>query len=338
MTVNRDIWIIAAHTGDAVDEAAFGLIAEARDIISRGGGIGRVTAVILGMPEDAALASLKDGGADRIIQIRHESLNRYNGELFARVLFEIIKGRSLSCLLLAQNEGSSDLGHMLAGMMNAPLITRAVDFSLDADNRAVAIRPISNGYLFEEVIIDTDTPPVVSYLPSVLSSVSPFEGCADTAIEVITPEIDENSLSTRVINVIHAAPENLSIEDAEIVVAGGRGAGKGDAFNMIHDLAKEIGASVGGTRPVIDLQLLPYERQIGQTGKSVAPDLIINCGISGANEYSAGMEKSKHVISINKDPRARIFRFSDLGVVGDLKEIIPLLIERIRELKRNSKR
>jgi electron transfer flavoprotein alpha subunit len=337
LTVERDIWIIAHHKGDAVDETAFGLIVEARDIISRSGGSGKVTAVILGMPEDAVMASFKKGGADRIIHLKHNSLDTYNGELFARVLFDLANGRSFSCMLIAQNEGRSDLAPRLAAMMNSALITRAVDFSFNEENRGVAIRPVSNGYLFEEVVINTVNPPVISYLPSVLNAVNPYMGQVDTSVEVITPEIDETTLSTRVINIIKAVPETLSIEDASIVVAGGRGAGKGDVFNIIHDLAKEIGASVGGTRPVIDLQLLPFERQIGQTGKTIAPDLVINCGISGANEYSAGMEKSKHVISINKDPRARVFRFSDLGVIGDLKEIIPLLIERIREVKEENK-
>jgi electron transfer flavoprotein alpha subunit len=337
LIVNRDIWILAHHTGDAVAETAFGLIAEARDIVSRSGGNSKVTAVILGVPEDDAFASLKNGGADRIIHLKHNALNHYNGELCARVLFDLANGRSFSCMLLAQNEGRSDLAPRLSVMMNSALITRAVDFSFNEENRGVAIRPVSNGYLFEEVVINTVNPPVISYLPSVLSAVNPYMGQVDTPVEVIIPEIDESTLSTRVINVIKAAPENLSIEDASIVVAGGRGAGKGDDFNIIHELAKEIGASVGGTRPVIDLKLLPFERQIGQTGKIIAPDLIVNCGISGANEYSAGMEKARNVISINKDPRARVFRFSDLGVVGDLKEIIPLLIERIREGKEESK-
>ena len=109
--------------------------------------------------------------------------------------------------------------------------------------------------------------------------------------------------------------------------------GKGAAFDIIHDLAKTIGGSVGGTRPIIDWGDLPYERQIGQTGKYVAPRLIINCGISGANEYTAGMEKSQRVIAIDRNPRARIFRFADLGVVGDAHEILPLLISRIEDRK-----
>lgn len=333
----KDIWILVQHSGDAVEESTFGLIAEARRIIRNAGETGSVTAVLMGNIEDNALASLKRGGADKIIHIKHDLLDRYHGELFARVFFKTAKNNSMSCILIAQNEGASDFGARFSAMMNAPLVTKAMDFGFDDKGRGVALRPVSNGYQFERIIIDEENAPVISYLPAVLSAVSDSKKIYDTPVEVIVPDVDENSLETKIINIIEAEPEDLDIEDADIVVAGGRGAGKGDDFNIIHELAKEIGGSVAGTRPVIDSLLLPFERQIGQTGKTVVPGLIINCGISGANEYSAGMEKSINVISINKDSHARIFRFSDLGVVGDLKAIIPLLIERLREMKEDGK-
>ena len=146
-------------------------------------------------------------------------------------------------------------------------------------------------------------------------------------------EVSLDDLKTRVVKIIEAAPEDLDLEEADIVVAGGRGVGKDDAFGLMHELAKELGGTVGGSRPVIDWQTLPYERQIGQTGKTVTPQLLVNCGISGANEYTAGIEKSQLVIAINTDARARIFRFADLGVVGDVHEVVPLLISRLKEIK-----
>ena len=329
----KDIWILVDHTGDTVNETAFGLIAEAGHIIRDAGGEGSVTAVIMGLMEYDAVESIKNSSVDRIIHIKHASLERFNGELFAGVFYEATKGHNISCILLSQNESSSDFPARLAAMMDTALVTRAMDFGFDEKGMGVAIRPVSNGYLFDEMTVDAVNPPVVVFLPSVLSTVSNNKKNKETPVEEVVPDIDETLLNTRVVNVIKADSRDLSIEDADIVVAGGRGAGKGDAFDIVHELAREIGASVGGTRPVIDNQLLPFERQIGQTGKTVSPGLIINCGISGANEYSAGMEKSKNVISINKDPRARIFRFSDLGVVGEVNEIIPLLIERIKKLK-----
>jgi len=327
---NRNIWILVQHNTDSIEESTFGLITEARRILREAGGSGTVTAVLMGTLEDGALTSLKEGGAERIIHIKHELLDRYYGELFAKLFFEATAGHSISFIFLSQSEKTSDFSARLAALMNAPLVTRAMDLKIDEHGKVMAIRPVSNGYLFEKVKIETNATPVISFLPSVLSAVCNFNKGNDTPLEVIVPEIDESDLHAKVMNVIEAVPEDLDIEEADIVVAGGRGAGKGEGFNIVHELAEVIGGSVGGTRPVIDSRILPFERQIGQTGKTVTPDLIINCGISGANEYSAGMEKSKNVISINKDPRARIFRFSDLSVVGDVKEVLPLLVERIK--------
>ncbi len=330
----KDIWILVDHTGDTVDETTFGLIAEAGRIISDAGGEGSVTAVIMGPLGHDAVTSIKNSSADRIIHIKHELLGNYHGEVFARVFYEAVKGNDISCIILSQKDGASDFAPRLAAMMNTALVTRAMDFRFDEKGRGLALRPVSNGYLFDEIMVDTANPPVVVFLPSVLSDIGDHKDNINITVDEIFPDIDETLLNTKIVNIINADPGDLSIEDADMVVAGGRGAGKGDAFDIIHELAGEIGASVGGTRPVIDNRLLPFERQIGQTGKTVSPGLIINCGISGANEYSAGMEKSKNVISINKDPRARIFRFSDLGVVGDIREIVPLLIERIKEIKK----
>jgi electron transfer flavoprotein alpha subunit len=154
-------------------------------------------------------------------------------------------------------------------------------------------------------------------------------------VDVITEPMDESldDLKTKVMKIIEAEPTELDLEEAEIIIAGGRGLGKDEDFEIIHNLAGFIGGSVAGTRPVIDWQTLPFERQIGQTGKTVTPRLIFVCGISGANEFTAGMEKSQLVIAINTDPHARIFRFAELGIIGDVHEILPLLITRLKELK-----
>jgi electron transfer flavoprotein alpha subunit len=169
----------------------------------------------------------------------------------------------------------------------------------------------------------------VTFLPSVLSS----EGVEPKKAEilVVLPQAGFEVSKTEVKALVEPDPETLDLEEADIIVSAGRGVGKGEAFRIIHDLAKAIGGSVSGTRPVIDWQTLPYDRQIGQTGKTVTPRLLVACGISGANEYTVGMEKSQLVIAINTDSKARIFRFADLGVVGNVHEVLPLLIKRLRE-------
>jgi electron transfer flavoprotein alpha subunit len=211
-----------------------------------------------------------------------------------------------------------------------------VDAHVGKEGRIRLARPIANGYLFETTESLATAGTLVTFLPSVLPDPHPQKK-APVDVRQIVPNFDPGNLAVQSVEIIEADPETLAIEEADIVVAAGRGAGKAEAFKTVQRLARAMGASVGGTRPIIDDHLLPFERQIGQTGKTVTPRLIINCGISGANEYTAGMEKSQWVIAINTDARARIFRFADLGVVGDLQQVLPLLVERLEKIANDTK-
>jgi electron transfer flavoprotein alpha subunit len=231
--------------------------------------------------------------------------------------------------LMAHSAESADLAPRLAAALGTGLVAHAVDLKIDAHGQVTAVQPITNGYLFQELEFESPPPYLVTFIPSVLSS----EGTEPKRAEilVVAPQAGFEASKTEVKAFVKPDPETLDLEEADILVSAGRGVGRGEAFQVIYDLAKEIGASVSGTRPVIDWQILSYDRQIGQTGKTVTPRLLVACGISGANEYTVGMEKSQLVIAINTDPKARIFRFADLGVVGDVHEILPLLIRRLRE-------
>lgn len=327
----NDIWTLVQHREGGIEETSFGLIGEASRICELGGE-GTVTAVCLGFDLEAELGTLGAYGVDRVLYVGGESFVRYQGELFARELFKLAEKHNPTCILVTQTEETSDLCSRLAALLQTALVTCAMDLHVDQSGKFHAIRPVSNGYLFESIRLECSSAPIISFLPAVLTSPEPDKpGKAEILVETL--EEQPGDLETKVIRVIEADPEDLDIGEADIVVSGGRGVGKDEAFDIIHDLARAIGGSVGATRPVIDWQTLPYERQIGQTGKTVTPRLIINCGISGANEYTAGMEKSQLIIAINTDPRARIFRFADLGVVGDVHQVLPILIERLKDMK-----
>ena len=327
----KDIWILVQHREGTIEETSFGLIGEARRICELGGE-STVTAVCLGFSLEAELGTLGAYGVDRVLYVESESLVRYQGELFAKELFRLAEKHKTFCILVAQTAETSDLCSRLAALLETALVTCAMDLNVDQSEKFHAIRPVSNGYLFESIRLECRGAPIISFLPGVLTSPEP-DKTGKTEILTETLEEQPGDLKTKVIRIIEADPEDLDIEEADIIVSGGRGVGKDEAFDIIHDLARAIGGSVGASRPVIDWQILPYERQIGQTGKAVTPRLIINCGISGANEYTAGMEKSQLVIAINTDPRARIFRFADLGVIGDVHQVLPILIERLKEMK-----
>jgi len=327
-----DVWVFVHQRDAEIEDATYGLVNEARRLMAQLGDAGRVTAVALGPAPESVLAALGAYGVHRVLHVADDRMARYQGEIFGRALLDLVQKENPACLLMAQSSETEDLAQRVAAMMKTALVTRAMDFSMTADGNARAIRPVANGYLFEDVILDGRPAPIVLFLPSVLFDTEPDREEAAAVINVPVPDPSDD-LKTRTVRVIEAAPEDLDLEEADIIVAGGRGVGKGDSFDVIHELARAIGGSVGGTRPIIDWGVLPYERQIGQTGKYVSPRLIINCGISGANEYTAGMEKSQQVIAIDLNPRARIFRFADLGVVGDVQEILPLLIARIEDQK-----
>ena len=327
-----DIWILVQQRDGEMEAATYGLATEAKRLNAALGDGGQITAVSLGPAAKSALESLGTYGVNRVLHATSERMTRYQGERFGRALFDLVQKENPACLLMAQSSQTEDLAQRLAAMMKTALVTRAMDFSMTADGTARALRPVANGYLFESVSLSTQPPPIVLFLPAVLLETQPDRDAAAAVTQVGLSEPDDD-LKTRTVKVIEAAPEDLDLAEADIIVAGGRGVGKGEAFNIIHALARAIGGSVGGTRPIIDWGDLPYERQIGQTGKYVSPRLIINCGISGANEYTAGMEKSQQVIAIDRNPRARMFRFADLGVVGDVHEILPALISRIEDRK-----
>jgi electron transfer flavoprotein alpha subunit len=333
--MTTDIWTWMHLSAEGQNEPDLGLIAEARRLVQEIGG-GRVTVVAAGEDTDSLLPRLGNYGADRVIHLQSSHLAHYHGELFAQAVKELLARELPGAMLFAHDANTVDLTARLGAALDLPVITRAVDAHVNDQGRIRVVRPIANGYLFETTEALAQDGTLVTFLPDVLPGPH-LQEKDPVDILKLTLDMDPENMATRTVEIIEADPETLSIEEADIVMAVGRGAGKTEVFEMIQRLARVMGASVGGTRPIIDDHLLPFERQIGQTGKTVTPRLIFNCGISGANEYTAGMEKSQLVIAINTDARARIFRFADLGVVGDLHLVLPLLVERLEEIANDTK-
>jgi len=344
--MKNSIWIWVHHRDGAIDDITFGLVQEAIQLSVDMDETISIVAIAVGNDlndplNNDQLSLLGTYGVDRVIHFTGCLTSRYNGEYYAKILSEYMEKNEPLFFLMAHDAETSDLGPRIAAILQSSIITCAVDLSINDQGMPKVVRPTANGHLFEELIFNPSTPLIVTLLPNVLASPEPqfdLEKNNNVKIDQIDlPGNEKQNLRTKIVAIIEAAPENQDISEADIILAAGRGVGKrdgkGGGLDSIHELAGLLGASVAGTRPVIDWGDLPFERQIGQTGKTVTPRLIINCGISGANEYTAGIEKSKQVIAINSDARARIFRFSDLGIVGDLHQILPLLIKRLIELK-----
>lgn len=343
--MKNSIWVWVHHRDGTMDDVTLGLVQEAIQLAAGMEKTPSIVAVAVGndfndQDDPDPFDLLGACGVERVVHFKGGLTSRYQGDYFAGILSEYMKEEEPRFFLMAHDADTADLGPRLAAILKSGIVTHAVDLCVDDHGVPAAVRPIANGHLFEKLAYDSNRLLIATFLPMVLSSdLKPdTQAKKDIPIEQIDlTGSGDDFLRTTIVRVIEAAPEHLDISEADIILAAGRGVGKrsdnSSGLDSIHELAGLLGASVAGTRPVIDWHDLPFERQIGQTGKTVTPRLIINCGISGANEYTAGIEKSKQVIAINTDARARIFRFADLGIVGDLHRILPLLISRLRELK-----
>lgn len=330
-TMSGDIWVLVRHRFGVMEESSLGLIAEAKRFRTDKS---KITAIAPEAGSEAGLEAIRGCGVDRALLIKGLNASCPRGEILAGVLSALARQEKPSFVLMVQSQDTMELGSRLAASLEAAFVTRAMDLNVDGNGTVAAVRSVANGRLFEEVEFQCGPPFIVSFLPSVLSvGTSEPGGNAKLRIESMEGEFD--GLRTKLISTTRLDAEQVDLEEADIVVSGGRGVGPGKAFQIMHDLASVLGGIVGCTRPVVDQKTLPFDRQIGQTGKTVSPRLLFACGISGANEFTAGMEKSQLVVAVNSDPQARIFRFADLGVVGNVQEVIPLLIERIKEIKRN---
>jgi electron transfer flavoprotein alpha subunit len=243
-------------------------------------------------------------------------------------LAQLVQDQGIDTVLFAASVLAADVAGGLAARLDAGLNWDLVDLAKD-DGDLVGKRPA----LEDTVYVDvgwTSTPRLAMFRPGTFDATEPG---GEAEISEFSPTFEDFSTQATMLEQAHAESEGPSIEDADVIVAGGRGLGSPDNFSLVEALAKELGGAVAATRAVVDAGWYPYATQVGQTGKTVAPKLYIACGISGAIQHKVGMQGSGTVIAINKDPNAPIFEFADLGVVGDLHDIVPKLTELVSQKK-----
>jgi electron transfer flavoprotein alpha subunit len=244
------------------------------------------------------------------------------------VLAQLIPDKGVDTVLFANSVLAADVAAGLAARLDAGLNWDLVDLTQE-DGKLVGKRPA----LQDSVYVDVGwaSEPRLALFRS--GSFDPNETGGSAELEDVQVDLQDFSTSARMIDQAHEESEGPSIEDAPVIVAGGRGLGGPENFALVEELAKALGGAVGATRAVVDAGWYPYAAQVGQTGKTVAPKLYIACGISGAIQHKVGMQSSGVIVAINKDGNAPIFEFADLGVVGDVHEIVPKLTELVKQRK-----
>jgi electron transfer flavoprotein alpha subunit len=317
-----EILVLAEHDGESVKKVTLELLTLARRL-------GEPAAVWLGGGAETGRERLAEFGAAKVYVADGDGVTDYAVTPAAEVLASLIAQASPAVVLLAATGEGKEIAGRLAVKTGSGILTDAVDLTLGEDG-PVAEQSIFGGAIVVKSRARAGTP-IVAVRPN---AVSPESSAGPAELVPVTVELSEAAKGARITErVAQERSERPELTEASIVVSGGRGVGGSDNFALIEKLADSLGAAVGASRAATDAGWYPHQFQVGQTGKTVSPQLYLAVGISGAIQHRAGMQTAKTIMVINKDPEAPIFELADFGVVGDLFKIVPQLTEEIAKRK-----
>jgi len=313
------ILVFLEHHGDELQKGSLGVLAKAASL-------GDADAVLVGGGVTALAAEAGTYGAKKVHVADDASLDPPLPQPRVDVIAKVVADGGYDAVLFANSVLAADVAAGVAARLDAGLNWDLVDLTSDFVGKRPALQ--------DSVLVDVGwkSSPRVGLFRAGSFDAVPTGGGAPQ-VENVAFELEEHSRAAKIVDQQLEESSGPSIEDAEIVVGGGRGLGAPENFSLAEELARVLGGAVGATRAVVDAGWYPYSAQIGQTGKTVSPKLYVALGISGAIQHKVGMQSSNVIVAINKDPNAPIFEFSDLGVVGDVHEIVPKLTELLQQRK-----
>ena len=332
MSDARNVWVFIEVVRGKIKGVSLELLGQGRKMADDLGE--KLVAIIPGNEiEDFAKMAIHYG-ADEAIVVDQKELKDYSTDGYTKAMCTLIKKYNPAVLLIGATNNGRDLGPRVSSRMQTGLTADCTELGVDSETRLVKwTRPAFGGNLMATILCPDHRPQIGTVRPGVFKRPEEDTGRKGEIIHE-TVEFGPDEIRTRIVEVItEAGGADVNLEEAEIIVSGGRGVGGPEGFEVLKELADEIGAQIGASRAAVDSGWISSLHQVGQTGKSVGPKIYIACGISGAIQHVAGMSSSDVIIAINKDPDAPIFNIADYGIVGDLFEIIPELTKRIRSSK-----
>lgn len=316
------IWVYGEVVDDAVTSTTLEMVTKAAEV-------GTAEAILLGPAPDDAVELLGRHGAGKVYRSADPVFQDYLTLPAAAVVESLIRQHKPAAVLLASSYGGRDVAASLSAGLDCGAITDVADFTLADGVVEAKIPALGASYWNTSTLVHDD----VKLLLVRPKAFEPAPNPKTPVVEEVAPPDDADLRKIRLQDKVTAKAEGPQLDSANVIVAGGRGLAAEENFDMLRELAELLGGAVGATRAVVDSGWVPYSLQIGQTGKTVKPDLYIACGISGAVQHLAGMKDSKMIVAVNKDADAPIFQMCDLGVVGDVFKVIPQLIEEIKSRK-----
>lgn len=326
----RGLWVIAEHLHGQLRRGTYELLGEGRRLADKLGV--ELAAVLLGDSVQGLTQELIAYGADKVYLAQDPVLAHYRTGPYTDVLAGMIHQYQPEAVLVSATPQGRDLAPRVAARVGAGLTADCTGLDIDQNERLlVQTRPAFGGNLMATIVCRQARPQMATVRPGVMKALDPDP--ARTGEVVTVPvKLDERAILAKVVEIVQQSDDGkVNLQDAAIIVSGGRGLGKPENFALVRELAAALGGAVGASRAAVDAGWIPAYHQVGQTGRTVQPKLYIACGISGAVQHLAGMGSSECIIAINKDPAAPIFNIATYGIVGDLFEIVPRLAKALRE-------
>lgn len=323
------IWVLAEIREGKLKKVTLELLSKAKEL--KGKTSGEVVGLLVGYGVEQFADKLAPYGADKVYVVDNELLKDYSTSSYAKVIADLLKEQKPSIFLCAASVQGKDLSPRIAAKLETGLTTDCIGLEIGEDGKLVMTRPVYAGKAIIKVVCNS-MPQMASVRPNVLPVGQPEEG---KTAEIVKVKVDlkEEDILTKVKEVVITGGERPELTEADIIVSGGRGMKGPENYKIIEELADLLGAAVGASRAAVDAGWRPHSDQVGQTGKTVSPTMYIACGISGAIQHLAGMSSSKYIVAVNKDPEAPIFKVADYGIVGDLFQVVPLMVEEIKKIK-----
>ena len=337
----KGVYVFAQQVDNELSGIAFELLGKAKELAADLST--DVTAVLIGSGVKGLVDQLAEYGADKVIVVDDPELKEYRTEPYAHALASVINEYKPEIVLVGATAIGRDLGPRVSARVKTGLtadctVLEIGDFPINPvpnqeqkHNQLLMTRPAFGGNTIATIACPDNRPQMATVRPGVMQKIDPIAGAKAEVIEY-NPGFTPNNKYVEILDVVKELSDTVDIMDAKILVSGGRGVGSAENFKILQDLADVIGGTVSCSRAVVDNGWLPKELQVGQTGKTVRPNVYFAIGISGAIQHTAGMEESDIIVAINKDETAPIFDVADYGIVGDLNKIVPKLTEELKKV------
>ena len=335
----KGFFIFAEQVDNKISNIAYELLGKAKDLAKDLGT--EVTAVLIGSGVKDLADSLAVYGADRVIVVDDPELKDYRTEPYAHALASVINEFKPEIMLVGATAIGRDLGPRVSARVATGLTADCTSLEIgnfplepvanqeQLHNQLLMTRPAFGGNTIATIACPYNRPQMATVRPGVMQKIAPIEGAKANVVE-FNPGFTPDNKYVEILDIVKSVVDTVDISEAKILVSGGRGVGSAENFKLLDDLAEVLGGTVSCSRAVVDNGWKPKDLQVGQTGKTVRPNVYFAIGISGAIQHTAGMEESDIIIAINKDESAPIFDVADYGIVGDLNKIVPMLTAQLK--------